>query len=61
MFSLICGSQTYELNVYIETYIYIYIYIYICVYIVTEREQNCISESILSVLNLVRVHTHFNF
>jgi hypothetical protein len=38
MFSLICGSQTYKVNVHINTYMYIhkyihkYIYIYVCEY-----------------------------
>jgi hypothetical protein len=37
MFSLICGSQTYKLNVYIETYMIMHTY----------RVQNCIRQSTL--------------
>jgi hypothetical protein len=50
MFSLICGSWTYKLNVYIETYMIIYIYIYMClciyIYIYSDRENKIVLVSL---------------
>jgi hypothetical protein len=39
MFSLICGSHTYNINVHINAYVIIYICIYIHIYIYIERES----------------------